>query len=72
MIDNPERGEILPNVPTGNSISIPVLIIFLSGLMIFLSQENMSNPAERAVALAGSLDPLFTFITFNFYIPNKD
>ncbi len=50
LIDNRERGEILPYVPTGNSMFIPVLIIFLSeGLIFFLSQENKSNPAERAV-----------------------
>jgi hypothetical protein len=73
LIYNPEHGEILLYVPTGYSIFIPVLKIFLSErLMIFLKQENKSNPAERAVALTGSLDPLFTFITFNFSIPNKD
>jgi alanine-alpha-ketoisovalerate/valine-pyruvate aminotransferase len=63
LIDNTERGEILPNVPTVNSISIPVLIIFLSD---FLSQASKYNPAERAVALTGSLNPLY-FYNFNLF-----
>jgi hypothetical protein len=65
LIINSEYGEILPHVPNVNSI-------FITMLIIFLSQENKSNLAERAVALAGILDPLFTFITFNFLIPYKD
>jgi hypothetical protein len=40
--------------------------------MTFLSQENKSNPSEPTVALTGSLDAIFTFITFIFSIPYKD
>jgi hypothetical protein len=40
--------------------------------MIFLSQENKFYSVERAFALTGVLDPLFTLITFNFSIPYKD